>query len=651
MFSPAAAGDGSMAFIASSARISAAFIPTRITAILTSDGTYNRVTAEPSQGGEQSRDGAWWELAGSEVQADYNTRDELTESNVSILRTSLRTGGYAEAGDGGGALYKRVGSEPSHEGKVQSLDGAWWEIAETIFTLEMFGGGVDKTGAENNAAFSDIHDVIGENPVSSSNYRGGATIQLNYGVYDFAETIQVKRGLIIQGRAGAEFPNPSTVLSFPASITGIIVHRYNTLNDEIIDPTTYGGDGTIIRDLALFGDGGDQGETVDDTHGMLGHGIWLRSRAVLENLYVKGFACNGVHIRASASGTDATEGNANNWRIVNCKISNNRWCGLYVNGADANAGVASGLDVASNRLWGINDNSFLGNTYLGCHAATNGGLAKVSHGGFRYNFLGGDGSVEPGTDSTIWFSQGAGGVHALYPAWDIAGTYERGGPFRLGGDSARGMLLNCYSESDQAYSEVIAPNMVVGGLHAADFVNTDGVLLHADDLINVINIESRTLALTNSASAITELASLYNSGGRAVGRGGRYAIYAGQNVSDGSQRFAGGLYANCTGSTDSLNSAVGLEYYDGTAQASAVAVEFNGNTKTAVSDGDQTWTWGTFAKRWLKGWFGNISLFPAASVTPANNGEVTFQLTSNTSLTFKVKGSDGTVRSGSVALS
>lgn len=41
---------------------------------------------------------------------------------------------------------------------------------------------------------------------------------------------------------------------------------------------------------------------------------------------------------------------------------------------------------------------------------------------------------------------------------------------------------------------------------------------------------------------------------------------------------------------------------------------------------------------------------PAASVTPAANGDLTFQATSNTSLTFKFKGSDGTVRSGSITL-
>lgn len=41
---------------------------------------------------------------------------------------------------------------------------------------------------------------------------------------------------------------------------------------------------------------------------------------------------------------------------------------------------------------------------------------------------------------------------------------------------------------------------------------------------------------------------------------------------------------------------------------------------------------------------------PPASATPAVNGELVFQLTSNTSLVIKVKGSDGTVRSTTLTL-
>jgi len=68
-----------------------------------------------------------------------------------------------------------------------------------------------------------------------------------------------------------------------------------------------------------------------------------------------------------------------------------------------------------------------------------------------------------------------------------------------------------------------------------------------------------------------------------------------------------------------------------------------GTTTDTYSLGSPTVKWKTLNAT-------NVTLSPGASVTPANNGEVMFQLTSNTSLTFKVKGSDGTVRSGSITL-
>ena len=43
-------------------------------------------------------------------------------------------------------------------------------------------------------------------------------------------------------------------------------------------------------------------------------------------------------------------------------------------------------------------------------------------------------------------------------------------------------------------------------------------------------------------------------------------------------------------------------------------------------------------------------LVPAASATPANNGEMVFEHTSNTSLTLRLKGTDGVVRSVALTL-
>lgn len=45
-----------------------------------------------------------------------------------------------------------------------------------------------------------------------------------------------------------------------------------------------------------------------------------------------------------------------------------------------------------------------------------------------------------------------------------------------------------------------------------------------------------------------------------------------------------------------------------------------------------------------------FAIKPQASVNPNGIGEMVFQLTSNTSLVVKVKGSDGTVRSATLTL-
>ncbi len=71
--------------------------------------------------------------------ADYATRSEAMAATIIASQDYVRTAGYASVGDGGGALFKRAVSEPTHEGKFQSADGAWWEIEESILFPEQFG--------------------------------------------------------------------------------------------------------------------------------------------------------------------------------------------------------------------------------------------------------------------------------------------------------------------------------------------------------------------------------------------------------------------------------------------------------------------------------------------------------------------------------
>lgn len=79
-------------------------------------------------------------------------------------------------------------------------------------------------------------------------------------------------------------------------------------------------------------------------------------------------------------------------------------------------------------------------------------------------------------------------------------------------------------------------------------------------------------------------------------------------------------------------------------------VKLDADTATTEPTADNSYALGRFGAKWSNVYTQNVTLTPPASVTPANNGEMTFQLTSDTSLTVKVKGSDGVVRSTSLTL-
>lgn len=90
--------------------------------------------------------------AAAELALSYIS-DAVSQGNVPIYSTALaiaaleipegisamRTNGYATPGDGGGALYIRAETEPTHAGKLQDDAGEWWELAEPVVTPRMLG--------------------------------------------------------------------------------------------------------------------------------------------------------------------------------------------------------------------------------------------------------------------------------------------------------------------------------------------------------------------------------------------------------------------------------------------------------------------------------------------------------------------------------
>lgn len=143
------------------------FSPSRGTASVVLNSLTRGVQGETGQTGATGSPGP----DGDEIQ--FNTVAAVQGFTFVTPPDYLRTAGYTTVGDGGGALYKKSVSEPSHEGKIQSADGTWWELAELEPNPIMFGA--DSTGVADAAtAFT---NAIGFLPTD------GGTIKIPSGDY------------------------------------------------------------------------------------------------------------------------------------------------------------------------------------------------------------------------------------------------------------------------------------------------------------------------------------------------------------------------------------------------------------------------------------------------------------------------------------
>lgn len=120
--------------------------------------------------------------------------------------------------------------------------------------------------------------------------------------------------------------------------------------------------------------------------------------------------------------------------------------------------------------------------------------------------------------------------------------------------------------------------------------------------------------------------------------------------STGAEKFVAIIAAN---NNLTLGSNTGTYTY---LQGTNLGLNSSGGTQVRVSDGfiapftDNSKSNGTASLRWSNTYAVNAHFYPPQANNPTANGEVVLELTSNTQLKFKVRGSDGVVRAGTITL-
>lgn len=210
------------------------------------------------------------------VIANYSSALAVTSAFIGEGAAFLRTAGYAVPGDWGGALYKKVASEPPHADKIQSADGAWWQIADPVLDVRMFGAKGDGT-TDDTVALNAWYDALISNGADVrvgriSPGRFKFTTALVWAGKDNISIVGVGRGASVLVYAGANTTNDIITYGDYA----VDNYTNNLLADFTVTSTTTMTGGYALR-LKGFSSSIISRVNMDGQHGAgkLWHGIYF----------------------------------------------------------------------------------------------------------------------------------------------------------------------------------------------------------------------------------------------------------------------------------------------------------------------------------------------------------------------------------------
>ena len=298
-------------------------------------------------------------------------------------------------------------------------------------------------------------------------------------------------------------------------------------------------------------------------------------------------------------------------------------------------------------------------------AVTDGGTGASSASGARTNLLPSYSSnagkvlaVNVGGTDVEWVpAGGVGSVTSVDVSGGTTGLTTSGGPITGAGTITLAGTLAVANGGTGQTSAQSAMNTFAGAVTSGQYLRGNGtnVVMSAIQAGDVPTLNQNT---TGTAANVTGTVAVANGGTGATTAGAALtslgAAASAITISAGTGLSGGGdLTANR--SIALANTAVTAASYGSASQVGTFTVDAQGrltaaaNTNiaianTAVSGLGTMSTQNASAVAITGGSIGAVTYQPGASATPASNGDMVFEITDNSTLTVKVKGSDGTVR-------
>jgi hypothetical protein len=271
--------------------------------------------------------------------------------------------------------------------------------------------------------------------------------------------------------------NPNESVPLTSTGTGLVsgTATFDYVRDKTwLEQRNKGCDDAVVSDFTIWGLWDVNNPAQDDedqtvSGGGYHSGIVMRVRAVIERVFTLAFPGHGVAIVGDGGADIRGSGNVNQWSVNRLQSYYNGHAGVYVMGADANAGIGIDIDTGYNGTWGIADWCFLGNRWLNTQSALDGNpsIAQtkysglVNHNGYywlaslpvlgvsppeeAFNWTG----TEPGINQYNWVrsgGDGSAGPNGGAPKWINGTRYRANGSYSTVNANCRTIFFGAYIE-------------------------------------------------------------------------------------------------------------------------------------------------------------------------------------------------------------